>query len=83
MLTNLIETLFPKWKLFLYADEMKTTNHYHAVSERSKAWWDREGIVDGCSIAKPKPGFVIDHSQDGHVSLKNVEIQYFRTIDGY
>lgn len=76
-MTGLLSTLFPKWKLSLYPDEVKDTEYYHKVSERSKPWWDRVDIDPDCAVGKPRPSLYIDYFADGPMTL-NVEIGWKR-----
>ena len=70
MLCELVQTLFPKYKLALYPDELKSTLCYARRVQRTDPLMEAE--VES-SVGPARPGFAIDHDMDGPVSL-NVEI---------
>lgn len=70
LLQELVQVLFPKWKLALYPDELKTSLCYARRVKRTDPL--NEADVES-SIGPARPGFAIDFETDGQVSL-NVEI---------
>jgi hypothetical protein len=75
MLTDIMQALFPREKLKMYPDDVKTTLNYHMRMQRLDPM--NEAYTPS-SIATPRPGFAIDHSQDGRVVLENIEIKHYR-----
>lgn len=78
MLTNIMKLLFPKQTLKMYPDEVSTTLCYQRRIQRLDPM--NEAYTES-STSTPRPGFVIDHSQDGRVVLQNVEIKHYKVID--